>query len=74
MALESPSSSAQPNGTRGENHKFKKLSENTYQKVQIEKYRLTFLLNCRKLKRPPPTLRCTGFKALEEEERIKIIA
>ena len=50
------------------------LSTNTFQKVQIEKYRLNFLLNCRKLKRPPPSLRCTGFRALDEEERITMIS
>ena len=29
---------------------------------------------CTILKRPPPTLRCTGFKALDEKRRIELIS
>ena len=65
---------AQPDGTREKHSKFNKLSTNVHQNAQIEKYKLDFLLEMRTIKRPPPSLRCTGFKALEEEERISLIS
>ena len=62
------------NTTRVHSSKFDKLSMNTLQMVQREKFRFNYLLECRKLKRPPPSLRCTGFSALNEEVRISMIS
>ena len=69
-----PSLPAQCNGTQNKHSKFKMLTENILQKSQIEKFRLNFLHRCTLRKRPPPTLRCTGFKALDEKCRIQMIS
>ena len=74
MAVDNPNPHALHSTNRAEHSKYKMLSNDALRKVQIEKLRLDFLLKCRSRKRPPPTLRCTGFKALNEEERIKMIS
>ena len=74
MRVENPNPTLKPT-MRGIKHsKFNMLSTTALQKVQIEKLRLDFLLKRRIRKGPPPTLRCTGFKALQEEDRIKMIS
>ena len=47
--------------------------QNLIQIIQVEKYRLNFLRNCRKLKRPPQSLRCSGAYALTNEKKGKVI-
>ena len=74
MTVTTPMDTVQSYQTKNKSSMFKKLAENPLQKMQIETYRLTFLLNCRGLKRPPCTLRATGFKALNEVERIQILS
>ena len=39
---------------------------NTSQKLQIEKSRLLYLKACRKMKRPPPSLRIRGCSAIND--------
>ena len=74
IAMDNPNPVAQTTAIRAEHSNSNMLSKTVLQKVQIEKLRLDFLSKCRLRKRPPPTLRCTGFKALNEEERIKMIS
>ena len=69
-----PSSSVHKNRSINNSLRYPKLAMNPFQKIQVERFRLDFLLKCRGIKRPPPSLRCTGFKALEEEERIDMIS
>ena len=58
-----------------DNHSVSNMSSlNTLQALQIERYRLTFLINCKSLKRPPPSLRLRGCFALEDIEKIKVIS
>ena len=42
----------------------------TYQKVQILRYRLKFLEDCRTLKRPPPSLRIGGANIMKDEVKL----
>ena len=74
MAVDIPTSSVQRLNNLNSNSKFTKLAVNTLQRKQIESMRLSFLLRCRELKRPPPSLRCTGFSALAENERIELLS
>ena len=74
MTTIAPSTVVQCKESKNNSSKFKKLAVNTFQQIQIEKFRLNFLLRCREVKRPTPTLRCTGFRALDESDRIKIIS
>ena len=69
-----PSSTVQQNGSTNTGSSYSMLALNPFQRIQVERFRLKFLLNCRGLKRPPPSLRCTGFKALSEEQRITLIS
>ena len=74
LTAENTNPAVQNNGIRNADFEFNLLTMNMLQKLQIEKYCLNFLLKCRGLKRPPPSLRCTGFKGLEETERIELIS
>ena len=73
-AVEPPSPTVQNNEQLNSRSNELTLAANPLQKVQIERLRLNFLLSCREIKRPPPSLRCTGFKALEEIERIEVMS
>ena len=42
--------------------------------MEIETFRLLFLQRMRACKRPPPTLRATGFRALDEAVRIQLLS
>ena len=74
MTVETPMSAVNSCRTRNNHFSSNLLTDNMLQKLQKEKYSLNFLLKCRGLKRPPPSLRCTGFKALDEPERISLIS
>ena len=45
-----------------------------FYKIQVEKMRLMFLVSCKALKRPPPTLRFNGCLGLHDDMRIKLIS
>ena len=72
--MNNPMYSAQHRPNKNSCSMFKKLVVNPLQRLQVEKLRLSFLLRCRSLKRPPPSLRCTGFTALGEAERIILLS
>ena len=72
--MNAPSFTVNQRKNVNENSTFTMLAVNALQQMQIEQYRLSFLLRCRVLKRPPPSLRCTGFKALDENVRIRMIS
>ena len=69
-----PMDTVQINNSRNPRPKFRKLALNSLQKMQTEEIRLSFRLKCRICKRPPPPLRATGFKALNEVERIELLS
>ena len=74
MTVTAPKDTVQSNTSRKKHPILKKPAENSLQKMQIEAFRLTFLINCKDMKRPPPTLRANGFSALGEVERIQLLS
>ena len=74
MTVNTPPSTVLHQETGNESPKRNTLAQNALQNMQTEQLRLSFLLRCRLRKRPPPSLRCTGFKALDEGIRIKMIS
>ena len=69
-----PSSSVQQSRSLNKHLRYPKLAMNPFQKIQVERFRLNFFLTCRGIKRPPPSLRCSGINVFEEEERIQLIS
>ena len=68
------SQSAVPNNVMVNRRNRPMPPQNLIQIIQVEKYRLNFLRNCRKLKRPPQSLRCSGAYALTNEKKLKLFA
>merc|ERR1712243_33327 len=75
MTVDSPPNTAvQLLESTNNGSRYSMLALNPFHKIQVERFRLNYLLGCRGNKRPPPSLRCTGFKALNEDQRIAIIS
>ena len=74
MTVDTPIATVHRTRTRNQRFQFNTLTMNSLQKLQVEKIRLTFLLRMRARKRPPPSLRCNGMKALDEPVRIAMIS
>ena len=53
---------------------FKNFQFNPVQMIQLESYRLHFLCECKKLKRPPQSLRFSGGNSLTPTQRSTIIS
>ena len=49
-------------------------SKNILQELQIERYRLSYLINCIYLKRPPQSLRLSGANALKTNEKLSMLS
>ena len=69
-----PSSAVHSHRSTNNGSRHHTLVLNPFQRIQVERFRLNYLLCCRGNKRPPPSLRCTGFKALKEDQRIAMIS
>ena len=74
MTVNTPPSTVLHQEAVNKSSKGNTLAQNALQNMQIEQLRLSFLLRWRLRKRPPPSLRCNGFKALDEGIRIKMIS
>ena len=61
MISSTPMDDVQQRQTRNGGSKFTKLAVSPLQKMEIETFRLFFLQRMRACKRPPPSLRATGF-------------
>ena len=48
--------------------------QNLLQELQVQRYRLEYLIKCKSLKRPPQTLRLAGAKALNNNDRLILIS